>query len=278
MSNVSQSFPDSKGSLFQLDGDGEEGYTVVQNAFIKRFMPSAPGDMVKVYLAGLMRCYGRCGEQFASNETIAREQGLHPRYVAKAWAYWEARGLIRRLPRYLKAPGDYTDYSTTRNVTYRYQTSNLVLFTRNLAALPDKPGDCPVDKAGVPVQASGGMSAQAPRRKRLPLPDTQTDTTLPDKGSVRSGSASRRTEAPWEEVEALVRVLMDATERLLPCEVGNLERTRLSNMILQYGFIDSRNALMEAYEKSVNGKVSMEKVLPYAEGILRNQSEKVAGR
>ncbi len=36
----------------------EAGFTTVQNLLLLHFMPAAPANYVKVYLAGLMRCYG----------------------------------------------------------------------------------------------------------------------------------------------------------------------------------------------------------------------------
>lgn len=67
--------------------------TPVENLFISEYMPAAPGDYVKIYLAGL-GC-SRLGIQ-DDIATMARKLGCSVALVDEAWAYWEAQGVVRR--------------------------------------------------------------------------------------------------------------------------------------------------------------------------------------
>ena len=68
--------------------------TPVENLFIAEYMPSAPGDYVKVYLAGLgcaaLGLKDNCAD-------MARKLGCSAAQVDEAWAYWEAQGAVRRI-------------------------------------------------------------------------------------------------------------------------------------------------------------------------------------
>ena len=121
---------------FEEEEEGlEVGYTTLQNLFFTHFMPQANGNYVKVYLAGLMRCYGSKRHQWASVKTIANEQQLSERTVQRAWTYWEEIGLVRRVPRYLRDKRNPLDYKTTPDDEYRFQTTNIIAFRRNLLPL-----------------------------------------------------------------------------------------------------------------------------------------------
>lgn len=127
---------------FGFEDGIESGHTVVPNRFIIHFMPKAPGNFVKIYLAGLMRCFGHRNSQYVSVKTLAEEQGISVRVVQRAWAYWEERGLIRRVPRYLRDPKNPRDYKLEPDSEYKYQTSNLIVFRdRRHWILDDDAGD-----------------------------------------------------------------------------------------------------------------------------------------
>lgn len=113
---------------FEFEEGIEAGHTVVPNLFITRFMPKAPGNYVKIYLAGLMRCFGNRNSQFVSAKTLAEEQGVSVRAVQRAWSYWEERRLIRRVPRYLRDLKNPRDYKLEPDLDYKYQSSNLIIF------------------------------------------------------------------------------------------------------------------------------------------------------
>ncbi len=72
--------------------DAPEGMTVVQNAFIDRFMPHANGEFVKVYLY-LLRC-ADTGQEL-SLASIADIFDHTEKDVRRALAYWEKQNLLR---------------------------------------------------------------------------------------------------------------------------------------------------------------------------------------
>jgi DNA replication protein DnaD len=67
-------------------------YTRVENAFVRNFMPSAPGDAVKVYLYGLMQCQHGIGEGTLSSFAAALSLGDED--VEDAFSYWQECGLV----------------------------------------------------------------------------------------------------------------------------------------------------------------------------------------
>jgi len=69
--------------------------TPVENLFIEEFMAAAPGDYVKVYLCGLMRCYHP--QQGNELTQMARDLMLEDQKVLDAMQYWERQGLVRRV-------------------------------------------------------------------------------------------------------------------------------------------------------------------------------------
>ena len=68
--------------------------TSVENLFIAEYMPAAPGDYVKVYLAGLC-CAGLGAAD--GNAEMAKRLGCSAALIDEAWAYWEAQGAVRRI-------------------------------------------------------------------------------------------------------------------------------------------------------------------------------------
>ena len=69
--------------------------TPVENQFILEYLPSAPGDYIKVYLYGLMRCYHP--ETDMTLDRMSRELNMDPEEIKKAYRYWERQGLVRRI-------------------------------------------------------------------------------------------------------------------------------------------------------------------------------------
>ncbi len=68
--------------------------TYVENLFVSEYMISAPSDYVKVYLFGAM-----CSQHNMDLETrvMASTLGITQDKVLKAWEYWEAMGVIKRI-------------------------------------------------------------------------------------------------------------------------------------------------------------------------------------
>ena len=69
--------------------------TNVENMFINEYMPTAPGEYVKVYLFAGM--YADLDKEM-SNEMLARQLGMQEEDVLKAWNYWEKLHVVRKLP------------------------------------------------------------------------------------------------------------------------------------------------------------------------------------
>ena len=71
-----------------------DGYTVIDNAFLNEFLPSATGEAVKVYLYGLNLC---CNPNIEDNclDTICKVLSLTEDQVIKAFEYWQEMGLVQ---------------------------------------------------------------------------------------------------------------------------------------------------------------------------------------
>ncbi len=67
--------------------------THIENIFINEYMPTAPGDYVKVYIYALFHCEHNIG---INNSEIAAHLSLSPEAVKKAWTYWEEVGIIKK--------------------------------------------------------------------------------------------------------------------------------------------------------------------------------------
>ncbi len=68
--------------------------TNVENMFINEYMLDAPGEYVKVYLLALMYANS---EYDVDNEDLAKQLSMEIEDVLKAWTYWEAMGVIRKV-------------------------------------------------------------------------------------------------------------------------------------------------------------------------------------
>ena len=66
--------------------------TVVENIFLREFMPAAPEGAVKAYLYGLMQCQQGTGA--GSLSAFARDVALSETEVQDAFAYWQEKGLV----------------------------------------------------------------------------------------------------------------------------------------------------------------------------------------
>lgn len=84
------------------------GSTSIENIFINDLMPGAPGTYVKVYLMGYKyACDKDLGMSF-SNKMLSRHLNLTVEDVLGAWAFWESKGIIRKIP---SNKTDATDFS-----------------------------------------------------------------------------------------------------------------------------------------------------------------------
>lgn len=81
-----------KMSTFMFKRKNQE-YTPVSNVFIDKYMPSARGDFVKVYLLGLKYCIS--GEIGVNSSIMASALHLLESDVINAWNYWNDEGVIK---------------------------------------------------------------------------------------------------------------------------------------------------------------------------------------
>lgn len=72
------------------------GDTPLENIFIDLYMPTAPGDYVKVYLLGYR--YAQLGEEARkfSHQNLANNLNIHLKDILDAWNYWEERNVIQK--------------------------------------------------------------------------------------------------------------------------------------------------------------------------------------
>ncbi|MBR5640960.1 MAG: DnaD domain protein [Firmicutes bacterium] len=68
--------------------------TQVENLFLSEYMASAPGEFVKAYLVAAM--YAQFNMP-ADDRIVAKAAGVDPEKMAECWAYWESRGVVRRV-------------------------------------------------------------------------------------------------------------------------------------------------------------------------------------
>lgn len=76
--------------------------TSVENLFLHEFLPTAPGEYVKVYLFGLMYAQNNMELDVAK---LARIMKLSEADVLEAWGYWAKKGLLK-----LSHSNDNTEY------------------------------------------------------------------------------------------------------------------------------------------------------------------------
>jgi DnaD and phage-associated domain len=76
--------------MYQFSSAGG-GFLPVSVDFIKNFMPSAPGDYIKVYLFGLMQA--SAGAEL-SEQSICRCLNLTEMQINEAFQYWQNKGIL----------------------------------------------------------------------------------------------------------------------------------------------------------------------------------------
>lgn len=283
--------PDMDKLVFEYEGS--LGFTILQNIFIERFMPAANGSYVKVYLAGLKRCFGHKDQQWASHKTIAEEAGVGCSIstVRRSWKYWESVGLVRIFPRFLKDVNNPGDYSTQKTKLYRIPTSSIIRFVdlQKLAqeiaikqalaeAMPQT--SAASDGEGLFTSEQGGMftgeqrvcspvnteEIQLNNNKREELQDktaASTTTSQETDSDVMSGQVDTQNEVSKDNLEKVSTLYASLTKK---AQVGKSDTNHLARLLCQYGLEDVMDALQET-ARSERIKVSF---LRYAEGVLAN--------
>jgi len=84
-------------SKFQYEDDSDFGFTIISNVFINKYLPTAPADFVKVYLAAIAKAQKNSDIEF-STPKFAAELSMTPDSVFSAWEYWERKGLVSMIP------------------------------------------------------------------------------------------------------------------------------------------------------------------------------------
>ncbi len=77
------------------EGSMDLGDTVLDNIFLREYMPQADGNFVKVYL--LAYGYAMHKEENKNHGSIAKTLGILESDVHRAWDYWEDQGIIRKV-------------------------------------------------------------------------------------------------------------------------------------------------------------------------------------
>jgi len=235
--------------LFEFDDEeAGVGFTIVPNAFITYYMPKAKANYVKVYLAGLRRCYGSRSEQWASYQTLSDELQLSVDVVKRAWRYWESVGLIRRVPRYLRDLSDPFDYRTEPDTEYCHRASNIIRFKRNIQP-PSEQGFSTGQNSPLPP----GKTAPSPRAE-LPPKEIQEEETQIEERQDKTNVPSRRVLSSWE-------VYLERPPSPTECRIlARLER--------EYGTEWVEASLQEYLVQSDKQEISAP--IRYIEGVLRN--------
>ncbi len=95
------------------------GDTPLENIYIDLYMPTAPGDYVKVYLLGYR--YAQLGEEAKkfSHQNLANNLNLNLKDILEAWNYWEERNVIEKKWDAHAAESDHADpYSPAFDVVF----------------------------------------------------------------------------------------------------------------------------------------------------------------
>ena len=88
--------------------------TDVENIFINEYMPTAPGDYVKVFLYGLL--YSKNQSEITSKQFAGQLQ-MNEKQVEEAWNYWEQLGIVSK--RYIINTNDYDiEFKNLRAMMY----------------------------------------------------------------------------------------------------------------------------------------------------------------
>lgn len=260
----------SHADLFEFEDDGlNVGFTTVQNLFITHFMPKAKGNHVKVYLAGLMRCYGGRTEQWASARTIAEEQGVSVDVVRAAWRYWESVGLIRRIPRYLRDPANPNDYRTEPDTEYCHQTTNVIRFRRNLNPLVEHSfGGVQNSTGGVCNSAQGGYAVLHTKERQdeeLQVEERQDKTKGSSPVIDSSAEVSATSESAPTINEKRMRELFELHVGRKPSKSEMRDLLKLAN---RYGQDWVESACVEYMVQSDLQEVAVP--IRYIQGVLEN--------
>jgi len=84
-------------SKFEFENDLRIGFTIINNTFISDYLPEAPADFVKIYIAALCVAQSSSEEEFDSGK-LGKSLNLDKDVILSAWEYWDANELITLVP------------------------------------------------------------------------------------------------------------------------------------------------------------------------------------
>ncbi|MGE5633343.1 MAG: hypothetical protein ACM3TR_19950 [Caulobacteraceae bacterium] len=251
--------------------EGNVGYTILQNIFIERYLPSASGNDVKVYLVGLKRCFGSKNCQWASNKTIAEDAGVSIRAVQRAWKYWESVCLVHIIPRFVQDVKKPSDYRTERTGTYRIPLTNVIRFT-NLQELTFQEafrrGQASIKNDSIPHdKIDGTPHDKIDLRINTTLNNYKEEERQDDVSNVNVVSDLLNTQpqnkVSEEDLQSVSTLYANLTKKT---KLGKADMSHLARLIGQYGVED----VSEALEETARSERSKGSYLRYTEGILTN--------
>ena len=76
----------------------EKSYTIVDNLFFTRYMPSTPPEICNIYLYGLYLCSNKDTDSM-DIDTFSKDLGITPLEIMNAYEYWQELDLVRILSR-----------------------------------------------------------------------------------------------------------------------------------------------------------------------------------
>jgi DnaD/phage-associated family protein len=98
----------------------------IENIFINEYMPTAPGDYVKVYIYGYM--YAEFGLEM-NDDVMAKQLGIPEKKISDAWNYWEKLGAVKKL---------YMDSEGSVDFTIEFVNLKELMYGKSTVAFKDE--------------------------------------------------------------------------------------------------------------------------------------------
>lgn len=108
----------------------EKSYTIIDNLFFTRYMPSTPPELCNIYLYGLYLCSNKDTDGL-NIDTFSNALGITPSEIISAYEYWQELDLIKIIS---KEPFEvqYLPIKNVTRATRRYSTGKYDDFNRQL--------------------------------------------------------------------------------------------------------------------------------------------------
>lgn len=253
------------------------GFLRLPKVFIMRYLPTAPAIYLKVLIVAWEACYGQKTTSWLGYRKIAERAGVCESTVKNAMRYWQNKGVIKVVHRYLRDANDFLDFRSERSAEYSIQTSNLIVF--RLTAQATKPDITPAsaDGGGLPTQPQGGytdtlgsgLPAQ-PQIRQAPLNHTIEEDKQTDVTSLSVEPNQVENHQPETNTDSMIAItlLANVTKRKLE-DISKPERNHLKYLLAHYPLSDVLDALRETGAYNRNEK-PVQSFLRFATKILKN--------